>query len=98
MEPQCHLSTTEGIGKAFAEAQLPALDDLAAAAAPGATARSGYEEVSHDGKHTSDGRRSTSPLSSRSNEFECCPAIADDFDAALATSRPQGRHVNISFS
>ena len=34
MEPQCHLSPTEEIRKALAEAQFPTLDDLAATAAP----------------------------------------------------------------
>src|SRR6266567_4776615 len=47
MEPQRHLALREGIGKALAEAQLSTLDGLSAAAAPGATARGGFEEVRH---------------------------------------------------
>src|SRR6266568_3032548 len=47
MKPQRHLALREGIGKALAEAQLSTLDGLSAAAAPGATARGGFEEVRH---------------------------------------------------
>src|SRR5437868_15353897 len=69
MEPQCHLSLTEEIREALAEAQFPTWDDLAATAAPGATAWSGYEEVSHDGKDTSNGLRSTSAPSAHAPRF-----------------------------
>src|SRR6266511_3876302 len=37
MEPQRHLALRKGIGKPLAEAQLSALEDLSAAATPGAT-------------------------------------------------------------
>src|SRR6266568_9550944 len=39
MEPQRHLALRKGVGQALAEAQLPALEDLSAAAAFGAAAR-----------------------------------------------------------
>ena len=49
MEPHCHLALRKGVGKALAEAQLPALDSLSAAAALGATASGGFEEMGHAG-------------------------------------------------
>ena len=49
MKPQRHLSLPKEVGKAFAEAQLGALDRPAAAAALGATACGGCKEVSHPG-------------------------------------------------
>jgi len=49
MEPQRHLALRKGVGQALAEAQLPALDGLSAAAALGAAASGGFEEVRHAG-------------------------------------------------
>src|SRR6266581_2921680 len=49
MEPQRHLALRKGVGQALAEAQLPALEDLSAAAALGAAASGGFEEVGHAG-------------------------------------------------
>src|SRR5438445_7619233 len=49
MEPHRHLALRKGVGKALAEAQLSTLDALSAAAAPGATASGGFEEVRHAG-------------------------------------------------
>jgi hypothetical protein len=50
VKPKGHLSLPEEIGKALAEAQLSALDGLAASAALGATACSGFKEVGHTGR------------------------------------------------
>src|SRR5256884_7863242 len=47
MEPQRHLALAKGIGQALAETQLSPLDGLAAAAALGAAAGGGFEEVGH---------------------------------------------------
>src|SRR6266852_4782043 len=49
MEPHRHLALRKGVGQALAEAQLSTLDALSAAAALGATAGGGFEEVGHAG-------------------------------------------------
>src|SRR6266849_5927066 len=49
MEPQRHLALRNGVGKALAETQHSTLNGLSAAAALGAAARGGFEEVGHAG-------------------------------------------------
>jgi hypothetical protein len=61
MKPQGHLSLSKQVGEALAEAQLSALDEPGAAAAPGATACSGYKEVGHAGRISQGGARDLLP-------------------------------------
>src|SRR2546426_7380447 len=77
MEPHGHLAFRKRVGKALAEAQLSTLDSLAAAAAPGATARGGFEEVRHAGNSTTRyAARASTPAFSRARNAWICATTA----------------------
>src|SRR6266540_5992003 len=71
MEPQRHLALRKGVGQALAEAQLSALEDLSAAAALGAAARGGFEEMRHAGNSRYAALASTSAFSRARNAWIC---------------------------
>src|SRR3989475_6740289 len=77
MEPHGHLAFRKRVGKALAEAQLSTLDGLSAAAAPGATARGGFEEVRHAGNSTTRyAARASTPVFSRARNAWICATTA----------------------